>query len=234
LCDDDRSSDSQNAEFSPSPHSSDEEKVVNAPKSQEDSQRHPRFKAARSAFRAAGAGAKDQVNSIPITYCKEGHRVINLYKVPHGNQKSREKLRCAWCKEALGQETAAFNCRCEIYFACEPCIRKGHTFPPPPKCRLCNASCRSKIAHGARQCAVPSCPSSKIAPRNSAWHCSNKDCEFTACTNCLKGNIDESSHPPSTTACSKTSSATTAAADANAPNSGNPSTHAGPSGESRP
>ncbi len=58
LCDDDRSSDSQNAEFSPSPHSSDDERVVNAPKSPEDSQRHPRFKVARSEFRAAGAGAK--------------------------------------------------------------------------------------------------------------------------------------------------------------------------------
>jgi len=229
ICDDDRESESQNSEVLLSDHSSDEEQIVNLPKSQEASRRNPRFRLAQLNFKDAGVGDGTAVATIPITFCKEGHRVISPFKVPANNPKSREKLRCAWCLLILGTDLPTFSCRCESHLVCQDCIIIGKTFPSPPSCSTCHKLCSRKTSLSIRQCLMPNCAQPTIGKRASAWYCSSKTCDFIACIKCL----DESSHPPPTIACSKPPPAATAAADANAPSSGNPSTHAGQSGLGR-
>jgi len=226
-------SDSDNSSVALSHHSSDEEAVVNKPKSQEDSQLHARYRAAQLGFKEVGVSDEQALLSIPVSYCKEGHRVIQPFKVPSANAKSREKLRCAGCQQILHKDQSVFNCRCDNYFVCEQCIRQGLSHPPPPNCIECQNPCQKKSAHGIRECQMLLCQQPNIATRAMAWYCSNKDCDFVACVKCLKISVESSSIPTSKTIVCSEPKSLTAATPASAPHSRAPSSPAGNRGLGR-
>ncbi len=142
------------------------------------------FKQALQSIGISNSPRRSKTAAPNTVYCEKGHKVENLFQVPHDNLKRRQtsNVSCSSCCTVIPADMPAFNCECGSYVLCSKCVEAGSAYPPPPKCCACNNDLHSKAFSTCKNCGKCERVTGK---REQIWMCSSKTCKMNFCEMCF-------------------------------------------------